>query len=242
MYAHRDSISSGYLSLGDGVRVGICGRASVDGGRVIGVYDISGLNIRIPRRFGRLGAPVCRALREARGLSGILIYAPPGVGKTTLLRGVIAQMASGEKPVRVAVIDTRGELGFSLDETSLCVDILTGYPRKIGIEIATRTMNAQLIVCDEIGEESEAQAIIASQNSGVPFLATAHADSLEGLLRRSGIHKLHTAHVFGAYVGIRRRFSGADFDYSFTSWEEADNVLKACGSLGTADKRSGIFV
>ena len=242
MYAHRDAISAGYLSLDGGVRVGICGRASVDGGKIIGVYDISGLNIRIPRSFGKLGAPVCRALRDMSGLSGILIYAPPGVGKTTLLRGVIAQMASGEKPVRVSVIDTRGELGFSLEDSSLCVDMLIGYPRKTGIEIATRTMNAQLIVCDEIGEESEAEAIIASQNCGVPFLASAHADSVEGLLRRSGIYKLHKARVFGAYVGIRRRCSGADFDYSFTSWEEAENVLKASGSLGSADKRSGIFI
>ncbi len=223
LYAHRDTIASGYLTLPEGIRVGICGRASVEGEKILGVYDISALNFRFPSRISGLGAPIVRLLRERRDGRGVLIYAPPGEGKTTLLRCVAAQMASGADARRVAVIDTRGELGFSLEGKELAIDLLSGYPRGLGIEIATRTMNAELIVCDELGEEKEAAAILSAQNAGVPFVATAHAENVEGLLRRTAIRRLHEARVFFAYVGIRRPRLGGEFSYTVTEWEEAEH-------------------
>lgn len=230
LYAYRDSIAQGYLSLPDGVRVGICGRASVERETILGVYDIASLNFRFPSAVTIAEDPVCRWLRESKGEGGSLIYSPPGVGKTTLLRCVANRLAGGREPMRVAVIDTRGELGFSLDGRGLCVDILTGYPRALGVEIATRTMNAQVILCDEIGEEREAEAILSAQNCGVPFIASAHGSDLLGLLRRRGIRRLHEARVFGLYVGLRRRAGGGDFQYTVTEWEDADDALQAVGS------------
>jgi stage III sporulation protein AA len=117
------------------------------------------------------------------------------------------------------VIDTRGELGFDCDEPTLCLDILRGYPRARGVEIATRTMSAQLMVCDEIGDVEEATALVAAHNGGVPLVATAHGGSVEELLRRTGLRMLHRARLFGAYVGIRRDGRG-DFLYRTTRWEE----------------------
>ncbi|MBO5683303.1 MAG: hypothetical protein J6S10_04915 [Clostridia bacterium] len=212
LYAYSDTINKGYISLPDGVRVGVCGKANCEGEKMIGVHEISSLVIRIPHRAKRYGETVCELLREFRRERGVLIYSPPGVGKTTLLRGVISLLSSGDEPLRTAVVDTRGELTFSVGGSDLCVDVLSGYPRALGIEIATRTLSAEVIVCDEIGDYTEAMALVSSHNCGVPLIASAHAGSVDELLRRTGIMLLHEANIFGAYVGIRRA-RGGGFEY-----------------------------
>ena len=229
LYAHRETINNGYITLSGGIRVGICGRATIDGGRLLGVYDVSSMNIRIPHAATSVGEPICRLIRERKEARGVLIYAPPGEGKTTLLRGVCLRMSGGENPLRVCVIDTRGEIASFVSDKRLCLDVMSGYPRGLGIDIATRTMSPELIVCDEIGDVCEADAIISAQNSGVPFVASAHGSSLRGLLMRTAIARLHEARVFFSYVGIRRAGKG-DFRYTVSDWEEADAILRGSWS------------
>ncbi len=242
LYAFSDTINQGYIVLPDGVRVGVCGRAGCEGERVIGIYEISSLSVRIPHRSRPVGDEICRLLEEFGRVNGVLIYAPPGVGKTTLLRGVAAKLASGDwrggggkdiysprgglysmnsshAPLRTVVIDTRGELGFDIDGESLCLDVLSGYPRRCGIEIATRCLNAEVIICDEIGDYEEAMSLVASHNCGVPLVASAHAGSASQLLSRTGLRLLHEAKIFGAYVGIERDGMGG-FKYNVTYWDD----------------------
>lgn len=235
LYAYSQTIHQGYISLPNGIRVGVVGRAVCEEGRVIGVCEISGLCIRLPHRHGGVGREICRLFRclnsERTAPRGVLIYAPPGEGKTTLLRGIIAGLAGkdGDTPLRTVVVDTRGELGFETDGEGLCLDILRGYPRGRGVEIATRSLSAQVIVCDEIGDTDEALTLISSHHGGVPLIASAHAGSPEELLRRTGIRLLHEAHLFGAYVGIRRNGRG-DFYYRITPRDDADRIaLQADG-------------
>ena len=229
VYAHADTISCGYLTLEGGVRVGIVGRATVERGKIIGVYDVSALCIRIPHRMRGVGGRIAELIRDGELDGGVLIFSPPGEGKTTLLRSLVRSLSSGSDARRVAVVDERGELGAFLEGEGLCVDVLSGYPKAIGIEIAARSMSAQLIICDEIGSDAEVGAIIAAQNCGVPLVASAHADSICGLLRRTGIRALHRAAVFGAYVGIRREAHGRDFEYLVVSREEADEFVEDSG-------------
>lgn len=201
LYAYRDTINRGYLAMADGVRVGVCGSAAVENGRVIGVSDITGLMFRIPHTVRVDPAPILEVLRAEQLLRGVLIFAPPGVGKTTLLRAVTREAA---KCWRTVAVDTRCELAQGLDGEDLNLDILSGYPRDVGLEIAVRCMAAQIAVCDEIGGMRDAQAILSAANHGVPLVATAHAASPEELLRRRDIRLLHRAGVFGAYIGLRR--------------------------------------
>ena len=215
LYAFSDTINQGYIALPDGVRVGVCGRAGCEGDSVIGVYEISSLSVRIPHATRPVGDEICRLLNSFDRVCGVLIYSPPGVGKTTLLRGVASKLASGnwrgagedlatKPPLRTVVIDTRGELGFNSEGEELCLDVLSGYPRRRGIDIATRCLNAEVIVCDEIGDYEEAMSLVASHNCGVPLVASAHAGSVAQLLSRTGLRLLHEARIFGAYVGIVR--------------------------------------
>lgn len=220
LYAYSETINRGYVALEDGLRVGVCGHAACEGGRIIGVHDVTSLAIRIPHPTLPIGERVCRLLLESDAREGVLVYAPPGVGKTTLLRAVAARLSSGESPLRTVVIDTRGELSFGVGAQDLCLDVLSGYPRREGIEIATRSLNAQLIICDEIGDYEEAMALVSSHNCGVPLVASAHAASVRQLLSRTGIRLLHEAGIFGSYVGLSRA-GNMDFNYDVCSREQA---------------------
>ncbi len=221
LYAYSDTINQGYISLPDGIRVGICGKASCDGDKIIGVYDVTSMSIRIPHKHRRTGHEICMLLQQFGMTKGVLIYSPPGVGKTTLLRSVAAELSGGDRPLRTVVIDTRGELSFAIDDKALCLDVLSGYPRRTGVDIATRCMNAQVIICDEIGDYEEAFALVSSHNCGVPLVASAHAGDIYELMKKSGIRLLHEAGIFGAYVGISRS-GNMDFRYDTVKWKEAD--------------------
>ena len=205
VYAHDDTIREGYIAVGDGVRAGICGRRSGSG-----VREFSAVAIRIPRAVRGVSEPVwrwCTADTAAGGpIRSVLIYSPPGVGKTTLLRDLAATLAMTR---RVTLLDTRGELYLhEMFADTLC-DVLTGYGRAEGIELATRTLSPEVIVCDELGDMEEARRILACQHTGVPIIASAHASSLDELLARPGIRLLHESGVFAGYAGIaRERISG----------------------------------
>ncbi len=220
LYAFSDTINQGYISLSGGVRVGVCGRAGCEGDRIIGIYEVSSLSVRIPHKSRPVGAEICRLLHSFERTEGVLVYSPPGVGKTTLLRSVATMLASGawesgRDPMRTVVIDTRGELAFANEGRDLCLDVLSGYPRRKGIEIATRCLNAEVIICDEIGDYEEAMSLVASHNCGVPLIASAHAGSVEQLLSRTGLRLLHEAKIFGAYAGLERDGRGG-FKYNIT--------------------------
>ena len=215
LYAHSDTIKKGYISLPGGVRAGIVGRAAVENGRIIGVSDISGICIRLPHFVKVDPGPVCELLRELKFSSGVLIYSPPGEGKTTLLRNVAAELSRGKDAARVCVVDSRGELEFGLMVRNICADVLSGYPKSLGIEIALRTMNAQLIICDEIGNDDEIGAICSVANGGAALLASAHAGDISGLMAKKNIKALHDAGAFGAYVGISRQEGEYRYDISY---------------------------
>ena len=221
LYAFRDTIANGYISLGEGIRIGIIGRASIENERIVGIYDICEFAIRLPHKIKVNSQEILNIVRE----NSTLIYAPPGIGKTTLLRNLIFSISSGHKAKRIGVIDTRGELSSGLEEKNLLVSILSGYPRELGIEIAVRTMNSQIIVCDEIGNEKDANAIIEAQGAGIPIIATCHGSSVEDIISHSGIKKLHQAGIFNYYIGIKRRDNFV-FDYNIKTRKEVENDFR----------------
>ena len=224
MYAYRDTINNGYIAYGSGIRIGIIGSAGSDGGVVSGIYDINELSIRIPNKIYVNCNEIVRLIKAQR--SSVLIYSPPGIGKTTLLRSLIKDISSGMDALRVAVIDTRDEIACGIEEKDLLVSVLSRYPRRRGIEIAIRTMNPQYLVCDEIGDVDDASAITEAQIAGVPLIATCHGSSVSDILSHIGILTLHNARIFDYYVGITRK-EKFELIFDISSWEEADDRHKA---------------
>jgi len=199
LYAYRDSIAGGYVSLSHGIRVGISGYAKYEGGVLVGVSDLRSLVFRIPSGECEFSDEIYRIYREYSP-HGMLVYSPPGVGKTTALRSLAMSIGSGSDAKRVAVIDERCEFPEE-DFASAEVDILKGYKRKNGIEIATRTMSPEVIIIDEIGAD-EAAGVAMAVRTGIPLIATAHAASADEVLGKPSLSPLFECGVFDLLVGI----------------------------------------
>ena len=200
LYAYRDSLASGYLTVKGGIRVGICGYARYEGGLLVGVSDIRSLVFRLPAEKCEIEKEMYDAFCLAR--RGMLIYSPPGIGKTTALRSLAASVGSGYNARRVCVVDERCE--FRDGDYALCeVDMLKGYKRRAGIEIATRTMSPEVIMIDEIGGD-DAESIRSVLNCGIPLVATAHASSLEEIKSKPNLALLLDIGVFDVFAGISR--------------------------------------
>ncbi len=209
LYAHRDTLVEGYVTLTDGCRVGVCGRAVTEDGRVVGVRDVRSLCVRLP-------APIPQSVREAAerimplleedgNCRSVLLCGPPGAGKTTLLRAMAEGLSRPPNPRQTVVVDSRCELTPMLVPAEGCLDILTAYPRSIGIEIALRTMAAEVILCDEIGSAEDAAAILGAQACGVPIIATVHGERWDTLSRRPMLAPLFKTDTFGVCVELLRR-------------------------------------
>ena len=203
LYSHSETIKEGYICTDGGIRAGVCGRAVTDGGRIISVTDITSISIRIPHRVPGAADELCKIVLE-EGFRGMLIYSPPGVGKTTALRELTARLSSKPYCLRVAVVDTRFEIcgGLSGD---LTMDALSGYPRAKGMETALRTLSPQLIICDEIGSIDDSEAIRNSFGSGVPAVVTTHGATSEEVRNKSYIKDLCDMGVFSHLVGLERK-------------------------------------
>lgn len=198
LYAHRDTLASGYVTMRAGVRVGICGYARYEGGKLVGVSEMRSLVFRIPSGHCEIAEELYSAFSEAR--RGMLIYSPPGIGKTTALRSLAESVGGGNTPRRVCVVDERCE--FAEEDYANCeVDILKGYSRRTGIEIATRTMSAEVIMIDEIGAD-DAEPIREVLRCGIPIVATAHAADYEEIKNKPSLARLLSSGAFDVFAGI----------------------------------------
>lgn len=215
LYSCRDTLAEGYLPMAGGVRVGVCGRARYDGGNLVGVSGIGSLVFRLPFAECEFAGSLCELFRGAR--SGLLIYAPPGGGKTTALRGMARILSSGAEAKRVAVIDERLEF-YAEDYLGCEVDLLRGYRRARGVEIAARTLSPEIIIIDEIGRD-EVRELSEVVRCGIPIIATAHAASIDELMSRQGVASLIRGGAFDLFAGIVKR--DGEFGFLATALPEA---------------------
>lgn len=181
------TIAKGYLTAPGGHRIGLCGEIVSKEGEITGIREISSLNIRVARDFPGIGKPVL----SAKG--SVLILGPPGWGKTTLLRDMVRQLSEN---ACVAVVDERGELFPSGLPLGKRMDVLTGAPKKQGMEMVLRSMGPQWIAVDEITAEGDCEAILQAFGCGVNLIASAHGACIEDFYRRAVYKPLINHRIF----------------------------------------------
>lgn len=208
-YKHSEAIARGVIPLEHGFRVGIAGSAITNNGKIENVYDITSLNIRLPRQCGGFAAPLIEYLLTLPLCArSTLVISPPSGGKTTFLRDFAVTISSPPVSERVCVVDTRFELAPLQDVTTAQLDILSGYPLELGIDTATRYLNPEYIVCDEIDNRCDLIALKNASHSGIPFISSTHASSIEELILKPELQSLLENGIFRTIVRLSRSEKG----------------------------------
>ena len=173
VHTHQKELIEGYIAVQGGHRAGIAATAVVEAGRMAAVREITSINLRIARQVPGVAGPLVRACFAAA-----------------------RQLADGAAGGywKVCVVDESGELGGSPGEggmdLGLCCDLLSGYPKQVGMQSAIRYLSPQVLLCDELYRPQEVEAVEAAANSGVAVVTSIHAGSLEELARKRQARRL----------------------------------------------------
>lgn len=197
-YAYEAQMAQGYIPLEDGHRAGICGRMTFAANGRPHMAEVVSVCIRIARHIPNASLSIRHFLPNKRErMHCILLLGPPGCGKTTVLRDAAIYLA--ESGLHTAVCDEREEFfGGKIPEAA--VDVMSGVDKARAVCMLLRTMAPQVVVCDEIGNVQDADAILDAVRCGVGVLASAHAANWEDIQRRPILRKLYEEGAFEYYL------------------------------------------
>ena len=211
--AAAEQLRRGFYTMKGGHRIGVTGAVVRREGDVVAFRELSSLTIRIARQLYGVSRELEGELVGECGFPSTLILAPPGCGKTTLLRELLRVLSDGHG-LRTALADERGEVaalwkGVPQLDVGRRTDVLDGCAKAEGMVMLLRSMNPQVLAADEITAPEDIKAISMAANCGVAVLATAHGASLEELTHRPLYRKLLSQKVFQRVILIQRRENGA---------------------------------
>lgn len=219
IYSYKKEICEGFITIKGGHRVGITGTAVIDE-KIKNINYISSLNFRIAREKKGSSKEIIKHVinQNENTIFNTLIISPPGGGKTTVLRDILRNLSNGIKelnfsPKVVGLVDERGEIaatykGEPQKDVGIMTDVMSNFPKSIGMKMLIRSMSPQIIACDEIGGIEDIQAIKVAICSGVKGIFTAHGRNLEELIQNPELNHLITENIIEKVIQLSLQKKG----------------------------------
>lgn len=203
LYTVTETLKRGYISVGGGIRIGVCGSAVTSGDAVTAVKDFTSVNIRLPHEIKGC-ASVVFSKTVGSGIKNTLIISPPGAGKTTVLRDLCRQIS--DRGFNVLLCDERYEIaacsrGLPTLDVGRCTDVISGADKRSAFTAGIAFMRPDVIVADELFD-IDLDGLFRAVNSGVSVICTAHARDYCELKQKVGYSAIVDSHLFERFVVI----------------------------------------
>ncbi len=181
VYSFSEQLKKGFITVIGGVRIGVAGEYVVTAGQITAVKNITSLNVRIPHEINCADCIYDNTLNKQ--LNNVLIFSPPGYGKTTMLRALVKLM-SRHSDKNILVFDERNEISaidginFNFDLGVKC-DVVRGADKLSAFVNAIRALSPQIIVTDELYGKTDSEAVRYAEDCGINVVASSHTTDKE---------------------------------------------------------------
>lgn len=216
LYAYKEQIRQGYLTIEGGHRIGVAGQVVVCEGKMTGISPITFLNIRVAQEKMGCAKQILPYLAEEGQICNTLILSAPGAGKTTLLRDMVRALSDGELlgvRWKVGVVDERSEIaagyhGIPQNDIGWRTDVLDGCPKAEGMQLMIRTMSPQVLAVDELGRKEDFLAVEDAACCGCHVIGTIHAGDLRELAEKPFLRHWMEQRLFERFVFLEKKTDG----------------------------------
>lgn len=207
LYAVNENLKNGFISIKNGIRIGVCGEIVMNGEQVTTCKNITSISIRFAKDVKNCSKIILDKLNLINNLSSIAIVSPPGGGKTTIIRDLARETSN---KYNVIIIDERYEIA---SQNGVCYnfdvgnsDVYSGGNKELCIKNAVRSCSPDVVITDEIST-NDYSILHYAKSCGINVFATIHAKNIQDIGIKQGLDMIIKDKIFDYFVLLSNRNS-----------------------------------